>query len=106
MPRAQLPAIIGGDRMAAEALHNELGQPFPFLFDSDDRVAELCLGTRDFRRPAMLVVDRYGAIWGRFLASEEDGAVDTKEALKRLEFLEIQRPECDVPDSPLPSQMI
>ena len=97
---AEILAIIPGDRRAAEELHAEMKLPFPFLFDLDDRVATLNLGGDSLRRPAVLVADRFGAIWHRNWPKEEDGSIKIEDSLNWLEFIEIQCPECDVLDSP------
>lgn len=101
---AEVLAIISGEEQAARELHEQLQLPFPVLFDPKDRAASLCLGT-EMRRPALLVVDRYGALWARLVPEEEDGIVEVQQAESWLAFIAVQCPECGVPEQPPPSQL-
>ncbi len=103
---AEILVVIGGPEQAAHDLHTRIQAPFPFLFDIDGRVSALYLGDSGFYRPAMLVADRYGAIWNRLSPDKEDGPIEVQKTMKWLEFVEIQCPECDVPDSPSAWQMM
>ncbi len=97
---AEVLAIIGGDVLAATQYHFKQKIPFVFLFDADDHAASLCLADIGMFRPSVLLVDRYGAIWKELVPQENDGELEVREALKWLEFMEMQCPECDVSDEP------
>jgi peroxiredoxin len=90
---ARVLAIVGGDRETAQALHDEMTPPFPFLFDPDDRAARLCLGAEVDARPALLVLDRYGIVWAHLRPGGEDGAADVEGALEHVRFIAMQCPE-------------
>ncbi|HIC95105.1 TPA: hypothetical protein EYP12_00585 [Candidatus Bipolaricaulota bacterium] len=99
---AAVLVIVGGDEEGARDLHRRfrLELPFPFLLDPEDRVAPLCLGA-EASRPALLLLDRYNALWAR-LEPEPQGEgepeAEVQEIEDWLEFIELQCPECDVPD--------
>jgi peroxiredoxin len=92
-------AIIGGERGIAEDLHRQMDLPYPFLFDPENKFVGKVL--EDERVMSVVVlVDRYGAVWKRFVPEREDGSLDVDEVIKWLGFMELQCPECGVPDNP------
>ncbi len=97
---AEVLAIIGGDVLNASEFHRKQNIPFVFLFDADDHAASLCLVDIGMFRPAILLVDRYGEIWRELVPKENDGETEVKETLEWLAFMEVQCPECDIPDEP------
>ena len=97
---AEVLAIIGGDVLAATAFHHTQQIPFRFLFDADDHAASLCLADIGVFRPAILLVDRYGAIWKELVPKEKDGDIEVQETLEWLAFMDVQCPECNIPDEP------
>ena len=87
---AEVLAVIVGDPKTSLELYHKIHPPFPLLFDNDDAIAALCLDGDRFHRPAILVADRYGALWGQSVANKEDGTIDIRPILELLEFIEIQ----------------
>jgi peroxiredoxin len=98
--KAEIVAIVGGQKEAAVDLHAKMQLPFPLLFDPENWGTTLCLGAESIPRPTIFVADRYGAIWSHLLPDEEEGSIDVQKAIEQLEFIELQCPECGVYDQP------
>jgi peroxiredoxin len=100
---AAVLAVAGGDRAGAQALYDSLKPFFPFLFDPDRSVCSRILDNRNTEQPALLVTDRFGTVWRRKTAAECGGPASlVDDALDELNFINLQCPECGVPDTPTP----
>lgn len=97
--------VLGGPEHLARQLHGAMALPFPFLFDPEEKVSARYLSDGCPHKPAIVVADRYGIIWCGICAQAYDGPVALEEAFKCLDFIELQCPECDVPDDPPLSTM-
>lgn len=103
---AEILVIVGGEKENSEAMHRKLRSPFPFLFDVDRSVYSEIIGNEDTDRFWLLVVDRFGTVWSTIPASESDDPEKLiKNALESLNFVNLQCPECGVPDVPPPASL-
>jgi peroxiredoxin len=87
---------------STEIVQTRYRPPFPLLFDPDERAATVCLGSNGVRRPAVIVADRFGTVWMYHHPKKVGEAVDVQKVVEELRFIQIQCPECGVPDSPPP----
>jgi peroxiredoxin len=89
---ALLPATLE----AVETLQGQLRLPFPLLADAVGAIFER-LGAwesaRRAARPALLVADRYGALYARYAADEAGDLPSPDVVLKDLEYIALQCPE-------------
>jgi hypothetical protein len=51
--------------------------------------------------PAILVADKFGGLWLRLVPARQDGNPDLARIFEQLRFIDIQCPECSVPDEPV-----
>ena len=100
---AEILVVVGGEKEKTEAMYRKLRSPFPFLFDVDRSVYSKVIENEDTYQVWLLVVDRFGTVWSTNPASKRDDPGELiKNALESLTFINLQCPECGVPDLPPP----
>ena len=96
---AEILAILS-PRGSTEVVQTRYKPPFPVLFDPDERAAAACFGADAVRRPTVIVTDRFGSIWLHQVPTESGDSLDVDEILEELRFIQMQCPECGIPDEP------
>ncbi len=92
----QLLALFPAPLEAVERLQQELQLPFPLLADAaGGTIRKLTLWdeARNQPQPALLVADRYGALYASYMAEHEDEWPSPDLVLRDLEYIAIQCPE-------------
>jgi peroxiredoxin len=103
---AEILVVVGGEKEKTEAMYRKLRSPFPFLFDVDRSVYLKIIGNEDTHQFWLLVVDRFGTVWSKNPASRRDDPGKLiKNAMASLNFMNLQCPECGVPDVPVPTEL-
>src|SRR5579859_7447473 len=93
---AELLALLPAPLEQVERLQAELRLPFPLLADATgETLARLSAWdvARRAAQPAILVADRYGALYRRSSAASEGALPAPDVALKDLEYIGMQCPE-------------
>ena len=103
---AEILVVVGGEKEKTEAMYRKLRSPFPFLFDVDRSVYSKIIGNEDRNQIWLIVVDRFGTVWSMNPASKGDDPGELiKNAMQSLNFINLQCPECGVPDFPPPVKL-
>ena len=103
---AEILMVVGGEKEKTEAIYHTLRPPFPFLFDVDRSVCSKIIGKEDTHQFWLLVVDRFGTVWSTNPAfKRDDPGKLIKNAMESLNFVNLQCPECGVPDVPPQSSL-
>jgi peroxiredoxin len=77
--------------------------PFPILVDSDAHIHRR-VGATDAAgqpAPALFVTDRFREIYATYVSAEGSALPSAKEVMDWLRFINIQCPECGVPEWPV-----
>lgn len=93
---AQVLVIVTSYHVAAQ----HLWMGFPTLLDNEGRIHR-ALGARDAAgrpAPAVFVTDRFREIFAAYLPGRGSGLPDAQEILDWVVFINIQCPECGVPE--------
>lgn len=80
----------------------ELASPFPLLADAQGEVFHRYLRWSENEAPptALFIADRWGELVAHMVAQEADTLLPEKEVRAWLQFIEIQCPECHLPEWP------
>lgn len=100
---AQVLVIFSGPTAKA-ALEEGQAYPFPLLADPDGSVTQAYAALLPFpvgEEPMVFVLDRYRGSVVAFVGPELDKPAIHQEILEWLAFIEIQCPECGVPEWPV-----
>ncbi|HHP7233539.1 MAG TPA: redoxin domain-containing protein [Desulfobacterales bacterium] len=99
---AEILGVFGGDPRRTKALQKDLHPRFTILLDPDRNATRKCLSD-DADLPMILVCDRFGDVWDRLRIADMSAKATIEKAVESLAFMELQCPECGVPDSPPPA---
>jgi peroxiredoxin len=99
---AEVLAVMDGSRQMAETLKRREHLPFVVLVDEDRRMHRAFGAVDDAGRPssAVVIADRYNEIQAIYCTAEGHILPTVPEIVERLDFIEIQCPECGVPEWP------
>ena len=89
-------ALFPAPLAAVEQAQQELRLPFPLLADEGGEALRRLAPRDEAGNPslALLVADRFGALYARYTAGTTDGLPSPDLVLRDLEYIEIQCPEC------------
>lgn len=94
---AEVLALVPASLSKCTELQRELKLPFPVLADEGAGVSGRY---RESPEPgaALVVLDRYGEAYGRWLAADADALPASETVLSTLRLIELECPECGVPE--------
>jgi len=85
----QILVIVCGDEKAASRIQDEVGPPFPILYDADGRIT----GEYTDRIPAVFVADKFGELRRQFIPGPGESLPSQKEILDVVELINLECPE-------------
>lgn len=85
----QILAIVRGGEKAASKVQDEVGPPFPILYDADGRIT----GEYTDRIPAIFVADKFGEMRRQFIPGPGESLPSQKEILDVVELINLECPE-------------
>ncbi len=94
-------ALCAAPLEAIEQAQREMRLPFPLLADAMGETLRRLTGWNEIKntpQPALLVADRYGALYARYTAEREGELPSPDLVLRDLEYIAIQCPECGAPE--------
>ncbi len=94
---AEVLALFPASLEAVEQLQQELHLPFPLLADEQGEVQRRLASWDEGGGPplpTLIVADRFGALYARYTARTADKLPSPDLALRDLEYIAIQCPEC------------
>lgn len=99
---AEILAITTRPLEQAQILAADLSLPFPVLSDSSGEATReyTYLDAAGQALPSVFVVDRFGALYTQVIAERESQLPSSEEILEWLGLIEVQCPECGVPEWP------
>lgn len=92
----EILALFPAPLAAVEQAQQELHLPFPLLADERGETLRRLASSDEAGKPslALLVADRFGAVYARYTAETTNGLPSPDLVLRDLEYIEIQCPEC------------
>lgn len=96
-------AVAPGSREQVRKAAGEMGLPFEMLVDGDGEAHRRVGAVNESGVPAatVLVVDRFEEVYEARYEREGHRLMDVDEIIQSLRFIEVQCPECGVPEWPV-----